>query len=1241
MPDRQVIVSPFPARVPKALTVAEGTSIKGIITRMYEQGNVPAIWRDYRVMVEVNGEPIPMDKWDTVPSVNDHVLIYVPLHGGGDGGKDPLRTILSVVAIAVAIAAPYALAASFGGNLLTFAGMSAGATISMYSGAALTASMLLIDAIAPIRQPDSGLSGTTSQSYKDSPTYSISGSRNQSNPWGPVPVILGRHRIYPMYGTKPYTEIIGNDEYLRMLFVAGYGRVAWSDIRIGETPITSFSDYQIETFEGTSSDAAPTLIPSQVYQDSIGVTLTLAAGTVWRAVRPNVDEISVDTVLPNGLCAYNSDGSRESRNIQVQIYYREVGGAAVYVNTINHTANTQSAIRLGHRWNVDRTKSYEVGLLRTSPETGNPRIIDTVQWAYLRGTLYNPPVSFPYPLAMIALRIKATGQLNNVIDSFNAIVTSYAPTWNGAAWTTAESVTQNPAALFRHVLMHNANARRRTAAQINDAVLGEWYEFCETNGYKFNMIRDFRTSVWECLADIAAAGRASPTLTDALWSAVCDTGDQITVQHISPWNSWGFEAEKAFYHRPHAFRIPFKNEDNDYEDDERIVYDDGYSSANATEFESIEFPGVTDPDLIWKFGRFHIAQARLRPETYKVYQDFEHLVCYRGAKVLVSHDIPLWGSGWARVKSLVVDGANTTGVVLDDVVVMEAGTLYACRFRLADEDNTSLCLSIENEPGETDTLTFQAAIPTATGPQVDDLAMFGEADRETTECLVKSIERSHDLVARLTLVDFASAVHSADSGEIPAFNPNVTQPSDVTRLIPAVPSIISVQSGTAWLEILSNAVRARMFVSLAPLSGTIAIGSYKVRYRLQGNTVWNYITVDPGNPTAIITGITEGMTYEIQAQAISAYGVASAWSDVTLHYVIGQTELPADVDGFACNVVNTEAHLSWTANTEIDLSHYKIKWSSLTSGATWAAAVDVVAKVSRSATSVVVPAMVGTYLIKAVDYAGNESETAAASITNISGIAGLNVVETVEQPAWDGTASQCEYSATHGGIVLSGKGDLYDLEDLYTPDDLYLLTGEIYTSGTYTLADTVDLGAVYTSRLTAALTVSGQDLKTDLYDVADLYAMGDMFGAPEGSYSAGLEVRTTNDDTSGTPTWGDWKPFAIGDYTARGYQFRIALTGMAPAIIPVVEAVSITIDMPDRVIAFTAQIPDTGGTVSFSPAFYAVEGVGISTIDGAEGDGYTISDQSVSGFTIAFTNGGSGVARNITGVAKGYGELAA
>jgi len=160
------------------------------------------------------------------------------------------------------------------------------------------------------------------------------------------------------------------------------------------------------------------------------------------------------------------------------------------------------------------------------------------------------------------------------------------------------------------------------------------------------MYRDYTVGAFETCQDIASTARASVTIKDGLWSVTADTGEQTLVQHITPRNSWGFSAEKVLFNRPHAFRIKFKNEDNGYDDDERIVYDDGYTSENATLFESIEFPGITDPDLIWKFGRFHIAQARLRPEVYSLYMDFEHLVCRRGDKTRVSHDVPMWGSGW-------------------------------------------------------------------------------------------------------------------------------------------------------------------------------------------------------------------------------------------------------------------------------------------------------------------------------------------------------------------------------------------------------------------------------------------------------------------------------------------------------------------------------------------------------------------------------------------------------------------
>ncbi len=344
------------------------------------------------------------------------------------------------------------------------------------------------------------------------------------------------------------------------------------------------------------------------------------------------------------------------------------------------------------------------------------------------------------------------------------------------------------------------------------------------------MYRDYVASVFETCQDIASAARGSITIKDGLWSVIADTGNQTLVQHITPRNSWGFSAEKRLYDHPHAFRIKFKNELNDWNDDERIVYDDGYTSANATLFESIEFPGITHPNLIWKFGRFHIAQARLRPEMYSLYMDFEHLVCRRGNKVRVSHDVPLWGSGWGRVKSLTVVGTTITHITLDELVTMEAGKSYACRFRLADGGTP--VLSIVTDAGETDTLELATPVAVALGPKAGDLAMFGEADRETVELLVHSITRASDFTAQLFLVDVASAIYNADAGEIPPFDPQTSTPVDITTLAPEPPTIDGMDTGTDVSAISGGGSVSTILVYLTAPANTVRIRGYRVRYRL-------------------------------------------------------------------------------------------------------------------------------------------------------------------------------------------------------------------------------------------------------------------------------------------------------------------------------------------------------------------------------------------------------------------------
>jgi len=68
------------------MQVEHGMTIRQIVERMDQSA-----WSD-AYLVEVDGLPIPLGEWHLVPDVASHILVYAPLHGGGGGGKNPLRT---------------------------------------------------------------------------------------------------------------------------------------------------------------------------------------------------------------------------------------------------------------------------------------------------------------------------------------------------------------------------------------------------------------------------------------------------------------------------------------------------------------------------------------------------------------------------------------------------------------------------------------------------------------------------------------------------------------------------------------------------------------------------------------------------------------------------------------------------------------------------------------------------------------------------------------------------------------------------------------------------------------------------------------------------------------------------------------------------------------------------------------------------------------------------------------------
>lgn len=394
-------------------------------------------------------------------------------------------------------------------------------------------------------------------------------------------------------------------------------------------------------------------------------------------------------------------------------------------------------------------------------------------------------------------------------------------------------------------------------------------------------------------------------------------------------------------------------------------------------------------------------------------------------------------------------------------------------------------------------------------------------------------------------------------------------------------------------------------------------------------------------------GVEDGF-YDIRARATNSLGVHGDFNTVSNYYVETITAPPADVTNFDGNVVGSNLFLTWTPVTDLDLAHYIIRYSHLTSGAVYSEAENIAQVPVGSSNLSIQSAGVGTYFIKAVDETtsgANESDNPAVFVVTSIGIGDLNVVATLtENPSFAGVKSNVVIN-DDGYLELAtiplfddATGNFDDRSGLF--DDF---TGYA-SSGIYYFSNDLDLGQKYTSRLNFSFTSTRFD-RTDLFDSAtgNFDARAGVFdGDPTafGDTSVSLQLRHTDDDPTGTPTWSDWQAFSVSDIAARAFEFRLVLSSTDTNVTPVVSALSATIDMQDRVVS-GSDIVFTGTTnVTFDDAFAATPAIGLSLANLTDGDRYTITSKTRTGFTINTFTGGSASTNAVTldYVAKGYGK---
>jgi hypothetical protein len=186
----------------------------------------------------------------------------------------------------------------------------------------------------------------------------------------------------------------------------------------------------------------------------------------------------------------------------------------------------------------------------------------------------------------------------------------------------------------------------------------------------------------------------------------------------------------------------------------------------------------------------------------------------------------------------------------------------------------------------------------------------------------------------------------------------------------------------------------------------------------------------------------------------------------------------------------------------------------------------------------------GTYLVKAQDAGGNISATAATVTTKQATALTYGSLSTLtENPTFSGTKT--DLVVVDSKLKIDGTTSIDAVADV---DALGNWDGGASGGGTYAFSAGLDLTTETAVRLTseiAATVTNVNDQVDSRSEAVDDWADFDGISGIEAD--AWVEVRETDDDPAGTPTWSAWKRLDAAEFSARAFEFRAQLVSTDPA----------------------------------------------------------------------------------------------
>lgn len=989
-------------------------------------------------------------------------------------------------------------------------------------------------------------------------------------------------------------------------------------------PGYNFSNFTITGVSGYPNQ--PTLKGFKVQESEIGVGVQLKKNQpiTRRISAAETDRVRITVSVP-ALMKTMDNGNIKGTTVQFRVRMQANNGGyqTVTTNVIDGKTNTQYQRQLVFQ--LKGQAPWDIQLERLTDNSNDLKLQNDLYWdAYTE--IIDAKINYRLS-SVIGHTVRAEdfdniptraydcgGLLVRYPSNYDPHTHTYSGTWDGTFLT---GWCNNPAWVFYDLVVEG---RYGIGNFISEADVDKWElytiaRWCDGRvddgsgtgstepRWVFNGAITEQYEAYDLLANIASVWRGSAFWAGGSLVTICDMPAdpvfQFTNANVVEGRFSYQGADRRARHNQIA--VAWNDPANLGERRLAIVEDQDAIAKNGVQKTDAVAMGCTRESQAIRVGKWMLYTENYESETVAFLAGMEGAYVRPGHVIQIS-DVAVTGK---RVNGRIK--AVTSGTItLDAPVTLTSGAAYFLSY--VKPDGTVVTIGVTAAPNTpVSTLNLTAGWSGGVQPLIDSIWVLSTASLEPTLWHVISAKPN-----------------GADRYDINAVTHNPSKWSYIEKGFELENPDISDIGGD--FEI-SNLTISEYLYQMSPIAvGTKMLISWQstapyfdVAYR-EINGPW--VRLSAITQQTVEVDVLES-AYEIWVTPVNGLGLRGDTTKVD-YTVSGKSDAPSTPTNFRVQQVTGVAMFQWATAPELDVlvgGSYEMRYSPRTLDATWSSSNTVIRSIPGTATTVELPYRPGTYLLKAKDVSGLMSFDAAMIVITGSDSMFTQFVRICEQPAWAGTHSDTTIRMPQEWLILAdGK-----------------------TSGIYTFANQLDIGGIFSIRLTVDMLafpyIPGVSFIDERTGLVDEWSNWDDPGG-DGQGMVTVRMRQTNDDpTSGSANWSAWTQFIGGDYTARGFQFQAWLTA-PPGQNIAVEELCIIADVSNK--------NDSGADIVWVPTkmhipyvvkFFTVPAISVVVQNAVTGDTIRITNKTKTGFDLELLNSAGAVitgSRTFDWIAQGY-----